>query len=87
LGGILISFAFRRSAVTPFQLLVGLWICVSWAIPQATSGTSTYRAEAALLPIAILIGSLPRLLAGAIVVAAILVAVRMEVLFLRNTLI
>ena len=86
-GCVLVALAFGHSRITPFQLLLGLWIVVTWLITQATTGASPYRGEAALLPMAILIGTLPRLLAGAIVASAIAIAIPLELLFLRNTLV
>lgn len=76
-----------RPAIKPFQVLVGLWMIGAWVIPQGTTAVSQYRGEAALLPAAILVGTLPRLLAWPIVIALAALVVPMEVLFLRNTLV
>ena len=83
----IVALAVRRPPITSFQLLVLVWMVAAWVIPEATSGTSHYRGEGALLPMAILIGLLPRALALAICIGTIAVAVPIEVLFLRNSLI
>ena len=73
--------------MTSFERLVAVWTVLAWLIPQVTSSLSQYRSEAALLPMAILIALLPRTLAAVVIAAAIAVAIPMEVLFLRNTLV
>ena len=78
---------FGRHAIRPFHVLVGLWMIGAWLIPQGTTAVSQYRGEAALLPAAILVGTLPRALAWPIVIALAALVVPMEVLFLRNTLV
>ena len=83
----LLALVFRWRAVTSFEQLVAVWMVLAWLIPQVTSGLSQYRSEAALLPMAILVVLLPRTLALALIAAAIAVAIPMEVLFLRNTLV
>ncbi len=87
LGWRLAGPIFGRAAIKPFHVLVGLWMIGAWLIPQGTTAVSQYRGEAALLPAAILVGTLPRMLAWPIVVALIALVVPMEVLFLRNTLV
>jgi hypothetical protein len=86
-ASILLSLAFRCRTVTPFPGLFALWLLAAWVIPQAITGTSQYRGEAALLPMAILVRDLPRVLGVVIVAASIAVAVPIEILFLRNTLV
>jgi hypothetical protein len=84
---IVAALAVRPRSAKPIQILLVIWLVVAWVIPQATAGGSHYRGEAAFLPAAILIGFLPRVLAAALVAATLAVAIPMEVLFLRNTLI
>jgi len=84
---VLAALVFKHAATTPFQVLFALWMLVAWLIPQATAGTSEYRAEAVLLPMAVMIGTLPRFLAVALVAAAVAISIPIEVLFLRGTLI
>jgi hypothetical protein len=85
--GVAVAVLARGRRTTSFEVLLVIWMLAAWAIPEATSGTSHYRGEAALLPMAILIGVVPRVLAVALCVTAIAVSVPIEVLFLRNTLI
>jgi hypothetical protein len=87
LVALVVGLVLRRTSLAGFQVVIVLWMLITWFVPQATTGTSQYRGEAALLPMAILIATLPRLLAAALIVAAVAVAIPMEVLFLRNVLI
>jgi hypothetical protein len=84
---ILVALALRRPRPEPFQLMLAIWMLLAWLIPQAYYDGSPYRGENALIPIAILIATLPRVLAAVIIVGLVTVAIPMEVLFLRNTLI
>jgi hypothetical protein len=56
-------------------------------MPIAETNVASYRAEAALLPVALLVRRLPRPLAAGIALAAAVLAVSMTKLYLRNYLV
>ncbi len=51
-----------------------------------TANVTGHRADTALLPVAVLVGRLPRALAGAFILAAVALSFPMEVLYLRDVL-
>jgi hypothetical protein len=63
-----------------------LWAIAAWAVPATANPASIYRAQAALLPVAVLVGRLPRFLAAGLIVAAATVSIPLELMFLRNLL-
>lgn len=84
LGCVLVSVALRRRHAERADLLIGLWAVATWLIPASTTGLTVQRSQAALLPIALLVGRLPRLLAAVLIVVAIAVSIPTEVAYLRN---
>ena len=58
-----------------------------WLELYAETNLDAYRGVAGLLPLAVLLQRLPRLLAAAIAVAAILIVVPMAALYFRGVLI
>jgi hypothetical protein len=68
------------------EAMLVLWAIAAWAVPAAANPWSIYRAQAALLPVAVLVGRLPRALAAVLIVAAVAVSVPLELMFLRNLL-
>ena len=66
---------------------LGCWLLITWLLTQSKVGLSAYRSEAALLPLAILVGRLPRPLAAVLAGLAVIVAVPMTALYMRNVLI
>lgn len=84
LGCVLVSVVLRRRQADNVDLLLGLWAFATWLIPASTTGLTVQRSQAALLPIALLVGRLPRPLATALIVAAIAVSIPTEVAYLQN---
>ena len=74
-----------RPLAGPDGLLL-LWAVVAWVAANVESGVSTYRAEATLLPLALLVRRLPVPLVGAFTAAAAAVVVWTTALFLDLTL-
>jgi hypothetical protein len=62
------------------------WAVATWAVPLGQAAVSLPRGQAALLPLAILVRRLPRPVIGALVIAAIPIAICMEKLFLDGKL-
>ncbi len=83
---VLVFTALRYRQLERWELLVLLWVAVTWLIPSATARLTVSRVEATLLPIALLVGRLPRPLAVAFVAAAVLLSVPIDLLFIRHTL-
>jgi hypothetical protein len=75
------AVALRRGPGTRFDVLVIIWAVVVWAELYVETEVDAYRGVAGLLPLAILVPRLPRPLAVAIVLAAILIAVPMVTLY------
>jgi hypothetical protein len=78
------ALAMRRDLTTRFDVLIFAWAVAVWLQLYAETDLDAYRSVAGLLPLAVLLPRLPRLLAVAIAVAAILIAVPMTTLFLRG---
>jgi hypothetical protein len=62
--------------------LLVLWALATWAVPLSQSAVSLQRSQAALLPLAVLVGRLPRAAIAALVVTAVPIAICIEKLFL-----
>jgi hypothetical protein len=84
---VLIELIVRRGASASADALVAIWAVMAWAMPIAETNVASYRAEAALLPLALLVRRLPRPLAAGITFAAAVLAVSMTKLYLRNYLV
>ena len=82
-----IAHAVRQGrAVGRTEAMLVLWAIAAWAVPATANPASIYRAQAALLPVAVLVGRLPRFLAAGLIVAAVAVSIPLELMFLRNLL-
>lgn len=77
----------RRQSLDRVYVLLALWAVATWAVPLSQNNVSIPRSQAALLPLALLVGRLPRPLAIAIVLAAVAIAIGMEKLFLQGVLV
>lgn len=82
-----IALIVRWRTLSRIELLIVGWLLVTWLLTQSKVGLSAYRSEAALLPLAILVGRLPRPLAAVLAGLAVIVAVPMTALYMRNVLI
>ncbi len=80
------AVATRRGPCVRFDVLIVIWAVAVWLVLYAETDLHAYRGVAGLLPLAVLLPRLPRLLAAAIAVAAILIAVPMTTLYLRGAL-
>jgi hypothetical protein len=80
------AVAMRRGPSTRFDILIIIWAVAVWLELYAETDLDSYRGVAGLLPLAVLLPRLPRLLAAAIAIAAILIAVPMATLYLRGVL-
>ena len=81
------AVAIHRDLSTRFDVLIIIWAVVVWLQLYAETDLDAYRGVAGLMPLAVLLPRLPRLLAAAIAVAAILIAVPMATLYLSGVLI
>jgi hypothetical protein len=82
-----VAVAIRRDLSTRFDVLIIIWAVAVWLQLYAETDLDAYRGVAGLMPLAVLLPRLPRLLAAAIAVAAILIAVPMATLYLSGVLI
>lgn len=80
------AVAIRRGPDMRFEVLIVIWALVVWLELFAETNLHNYRGVAGLLPLAVLLPRLPRLLSVAIAVAAILLAVPMATLYFRGVL-
>ncbi len=87
LACVLIELVIRRGAFAHADALVAIWAVMAWAMPISETNVATYRGEAALLPLALLVRRLPWPLGAAITLAAAVLAVTMTKLYLRNYLV
>jgi hypothetical protein len=87
LASVLAVVALRRRDAERVDLLLALWAVGTWILPHAQANVSTYRSQAALLPLALLVRRLPAPLVLAIVVAAAALCVPMAELFLQGRLV
>jgi hypothetical protein len=81
------TVAIRRGPNTRFDVLIIIWAVVVWIELYVETDVDAYRGVAGLLPLAVLVPRLPRQLAAAIAVAAILIALPMATLYFRGVLI
>lgn len=81
------AVAIRRGPSTRFDVLIIIWAVVVWVELYVETDVDAYRGAAGLLPLAVLVPRLPRLLAAVIAVAAIVIAVPMATLYFRGVLI
>lgn len=81
-----VAVAVRRDLSKRFDVLIVIWAVAVWLELYAETALDSYRGVAGLLPLAVLLPRLPRPLAAAIAVAAILIAVPMMTLFFRGVL-
>jgi len=86
LACVLVSLVLRRPRVERAELLVAVWTLATWLLANIESGVSIYRAEATLLPAAILVRRLPVPVVYGLVALAAGVLVWMTGLFLNLTL-
>ena len=80
------AVAIRRGPRTRFDVLIVIWAVVVWLQLYAETDLDAYRGVAGLLPLAVLLPRLPRLLAAAIALAAILITVPMATLYFSGVL-
>lgn len=71
----------RRGDRARWEILVVFWAVAAWFVPVATTHQALNRGEAALIPLAILVGRLPRAVAIPLVAAAILLVVPVQVAY------
>ncbi len=71
----------------PADALLALWAVSAWLMPHVQTNVSVYRGEAALLPLAALLGRLPRSVQFAVAAAAVGLAVPMARRFFNHQLI
>lgn len=74
----------RRRERAGWETLVLFWALAAWFIPAATTNQSISRGEAVLLPLALLVGRLPRALAVILVAAAVALSIPFEVAYFRD---
>jgi len=67
--------------------LLLLWAFATWLVPLSQAAVEVQRSQAALLPLAIFVPRLPRPVAIALVVAAVVIAAAMEKLFLQGRIV
>lgn len=84
---VLVDRLLHRASATALDTLVVVWALAAWLVPHIWANVSEYRSEAALLPVALLVGRLPRVLSLCIVAGAFLLVAPMELLFLRSVLV
>src|SRR5262249_30141608 len=84
---VLIELVVRRGPFARADALVAIWAVLAWAMPISETDVATYGAEAALLPLALLVRRLPRPLGIAITVAAAVLGVAMTRLYVRDYLV
>lgn len=87
LFAVLLQAAWRRRIPSRVDALFLLWACAAWALPLTQDHLSTWRSQAALAPLAVLVGRLPWPIAVAAVGAAMGVSVPMANLFFTGRLI
>lgn len=86
LVAVLLLLVVRRRSFARLDYLLVLWAIATWAFPLSQTNVSISRSQAALLPLALLVGRLPRFLAVPFVAAAVIIAIAMEKLFLQGVL-
>ncbi len=86
LFSVVVAAGLHRRTLARTDLMVVLWAIATWLLSQGTANVNLPRTEATLLPLALLVGLLPRRLGIAFAIAAVALVVPMEVLYLRNAL-
>lgn len=81
------AVAIRRGPERRFDVLIVIWAVVVWLELYAETNLDAYRGVAGLLLLGILLPRLPRTLAAAIAVVAIVIAVPMATLYFRGVLV
>lgn len=84
---VLVHAVVRRRTLDRTDGLLLLWAAATWLVPLSQSVVALQRAQAALLPLAVLVARLPRPVLIPLAATAIPVAVLMEVAFLRGTVV
>jgi hypothetical protein len=87
LASVAVVVAMRRSPLERLDLLLLVWALPAWLLVNLEAGISVYRAEATLLPVAVLARRLPPPLLYGLVVWAVIVLVWMTGLLLNRTLV
>ena len=77
----------RRPVLGRLDLLLLLWALAAWALPLSQAVWSIHRGQAVLLPLAVLVARFPSRLAWSLALAAVAVAVWMELYFLDGSLV
>jgi hypothetical protein len=81
------SAVVHRRSLDRLDTLVMLWAVATWLFPLTQANLSQQRSQAALLPLTLLARRLPPVLLVALVIAAAVIAVMMEKLFLQGVLV
>jgi hypothetical protein len=84
---VLVELVLRWRSRARADALVATWAVLAWLLLYVETQVHTYRGEAALLPLAILVRRLPWPLAAAITAAAVAIAVPMLRLYLVGILV
>jgi hypothetical protein len=84
LACVVLEFALRRRERARWELLIVLWAVATWLIPESTTHQSTSRQLTALAPLALLVGFLPRAVAGTLLVTAIALSVPLDLAYLGS---
>jgi hypothetical protein len=77
----------KRKTLPPLDMLTGAWVLLVWAVPLSQTDVAVYRANAALLPAALLLPHFVPALRWAFAAAGGALAVPMCVLFFDGTLV
>jgi hypothetical protein len=84
---VLVDLARRRRTAPRADWLIAAWAVVTWLVPHAQANLSSYRSQAALLPLALLARRLPPVVLFGFVAIAIWLSVPMVQLFLDGKLV
>ena len=76
-----------RRRLTEVDRLILAVTVITWAFPLTQENLSLYRSEAALVPAAVLLHTVPRRAASVVTVIAVLLTIPMAVLFFENRLV
>jgi hypothetical protein len=82
----LVAVALRRP-LDRVDLMVAIWVVITWLVTEGESHTQVYRIEAALLPLAILVRRLPLALAAVLTVLVLVSSVQLAQVFFENGLV
>lgn len=86
LGVVVVSVLVKGTAAGRDESLIVLWAVAAWLLTSVPAYLSHYREDAVLLPIAPLVGRLPRPLAAVIVIVSACLTVPMTILYVRGKL-